>query len=445
MSATPKSAWTVYLDPRVLTIMVLGFSSGLPLALTGSTLTRRLAETGVDRATIGVFALVSMPYALKFCWAPLMDRLPVPFLSRALGRRRSWALVTQAGLLIAVAALGMCDPAVDIRAVAIAAIVVAFCSASQDIVVDAYRVEALSVERQAAGSAIYVLGYRFGMLASGAGALYIAEFFGWRVAFLVMALLTLIGVAMILVAPEPASATPEDAEAEARSMGDRFARALGGPVWLSRVAAWFELAVVQPFSRFARRDGWWLALLFIALYKAGDNVAGQMTQPFYVDLAFTKAEVASVTKVFGLWATIVGGLIGGLLVNRIGLFRGLMLGGILQMVSNLAFVALSWIGHDLTALAGVVAVENVCGGIATAAFVAYLSSLCDASFSATQYALLSSFFKIGGDAAAASSGYIASGLSWPVFFTISTAAAIPGLLALAVLARRGAFKTEPGA
>jgi len=211
---------------------------------------------------------------------------------------------------------------------------------------------------------------------------------------------------------------------------------------LGRIAAWFEIAVVQPFTRFARRDGWILALLFIALYKAGDNVAGQMTQPFYVDLSFTKAEVAGVTKVFGLWAMIVGGLVGGVMVDKLGLLRGLMIGGVLQMVSNLGFVVLAWIGHDLTALAGVVAVENVCGGIATAAFVAYLSSLCDASFSATQYALLSSFFKIGGDTAAATSGFIAGGLAWPAFFAVSTLAALPGLIVLTILARRGSFRTE---
>lgn len=442
MSAATKSSWTVYLDPKVLTIMVLGFSSGLPLALSGSTLTRRLAESGVDRATIGVFAMVSLPYALKFCWAPLIDRLPVPFLTRRLGQRRSWALLSQFGLLCAIALLGTRDPTVDVALVALAATVVAFFSASQDIVVDAYRVEALAVDKQAAGSAIYVLGYRLGMVVSGAGALYIAEFWNWEIAFDVMALTVLVGVVMILFAPEPASATPDDAEAEARAIGDRLARAAGGPEWIGRTAAWFEIAVVQPFTRFARRDGWILALLFIALYRAGDNVAGQMTQPFYVDLGFTKAEVAGVTKVFGLWAMIVGGLLGGVMVEKLGLFRGLLLGGILQMVSNLGFVALSWFGHDLTALAGVVAVENICAGVATSAFVAYLSSLCDASFSATQYALLSSFFKIGGDTAAATSGYIASGISWPAFFTASTAAALPGLVVLVILARRGAFKTE---
>jgi len=442
MPAAAKTSWTVYFDPRVLTIMVLGFSSGLPLALTGSTLTRRLAETGIDRTTIGLFAMVSLPYALKFCWAPLVDRLPLPFLTKRLGQRRSWALLAQVGLIAAIAGLGGCDPSVDVGRVATLAVIVAFLSASQDIVVDAYRVEALSVERQAAGAAIYVLGYRLGMLVSGAGALYIAEFWGWGAAFDVMAVTVLVGIAMVLAAPEPKSATPIDAEAEARAIGERLTRSVGGPEWMGRAAAWFEIAVIQPFTRFTRRDGWILALLFIALYKAGDNVAGQMTQPFYVDLGFTKAEVAGVTKVFGLWAMIVGGLVGGVMVDKLGLLRGLMVGGVLQMVSNLGFVALAWVGHDLTALAGVVAVENVCGGIATAAFVAYLSSLCDASFSATQYALLSSFFKIGGDAAAATSGFIASGLAWPAFFAASTIAALPGLVVLAFLARRGSFRTE---
>lgn len=436
MSSSFLRAAAVYFDRRVLTILFLGFSSGLPLALTGSTLNRWLSEGGVDRTTIGLFALVSMPYALKFCWAPVIDRVKLPVVGTWFGQRRSWALVAQVALVFAIIGLGSTNPVADLWWTAFCSVIVAFCSASQDIVVDAYRVEYLDENQQAAGSAIYTLGYRFGMLASGAGALYLAEVFGWRTAYAAMAVAVIIGFATTLLAREPKVIPPADAVERQRRI-TRWLEArphLHG--WRAETLAWLYGAVVAPFAQFMRRPHWIVILAFIACFKAGDVIAGQMTQPFYFELGFSKGEVAAITKIFGMWAMIVGGLFGGVIVSRVGIMRGLMIGGILQMASNLGFAALSLFGHDLTALAGVVAVENFCAGIGTTAFVAYLSSLCDASYTATQYALLSSFFKIGGDLFGASSGWLSKQVAWGEFFVISSSAAIPSLLILAWMMTR---------
>ena len=428
------SSWSqaaaVYLDRRVIAILFLGFSEGLPLALTGATLSVWLREGGISRTAIGLFALVTMPYALKFVWAPLIDRLRLPVITRRLGRRRGWALVTQAALMAALVGLGSTDPLQDLWWTALCAVVVAFCSASQDIVIDAYRVELLEEDQQAAGAAMLVLGYRFGMLASGAGALYLASFFGWHAAYYAMAGLVAVGMVTVLLTREPVvAASPEMAARERHVAAWLEARPhLHGR--RAAVLAWLYGAVVAPFAQFMTRRAWVAILAFIACYKLGDVLAGIMAAPFYVDLGFEKTEIANVTKVFGLWATIVGGLAGGVLVSRVGVLRGLLIGGIAQMVSNLGFVALAMVGRDLSMLALAVATENVCGGIATAAFVAYLSSLCNVSYTATQYALLSSFYKLGGDLFGATSGWLADQMSWPAFFLLSMGGAVPGLLIL---------------
>lgn len=430
-----RAAAAVYADRRVLMVLFLGFSSGLPLALTGATLSVWLREEGVSRAAIGLFTLVSLPYALKFVWAPLVDRLRLPLLTRLFGRRRGWALLTQAMLAAALLGLGTADPAADLWRTAALAVVVAFCSASQDIVIDAYRVESLEERHQGAGAAVYVLGYRFGMLASGAGALFIAATVGWSAAYVAMAALVGVGMLTVLLAPEPAVAASEESlqrEAHVAAWLDARPHLHG---WRAETLAWLYGAVVAPFAQFMTRRGWMLMLGFIAVYKLGDVLAGTMASTFYVDLGFSKEEIAGVTKVFGLWATIVGGLLGGLLVGRVGTIRALMLGGVLQMASNLGFAVLAEAGADVGVLAAVVAVENLCGGVATAAFVAYLSGLCDAAYTATQYALLSSFFKLGGDLLGANAGWLAEWLGWRDFFLFSTLGAAPGLVLLTLLLR----------
>ncbi len=412
------SALAVYRDRRMLCILLLGFSSGLPLALTGATLALWLAKLGIDKTTIGLFALVGIPYTLKFLWAPALDGLPLPLLTRLLGRRRGWAIVTQIALALSVLALGAVDPGAGIGLTAVLALLVSFCSASQDIVVDAYRVEILREHEQGAGAASIQIGYRVGMLASGAGALYIADGFGWMAAFWSMAALVGVGMAAILLNPEPPP--PENIEyAQHRSAGE-----------------WLSDHVIAPFADFLARPGWLAILLFILLFKFGDAVAGVMTSPFYVEIGFSLIEIANVSKVFGLGATIAGAVIGGVVVARLGIMRALVITGILQMVSNLMFVAQAAAGHDIAMLTLTIAVENLSGGMGTAAFVAYLSSLCSLAFTATQYALLSSFMAVGRTVLSSSGGWLADRMDWISFFLISTAAALPGLVLLFWMMKR---------
>ena len=423
---TPPAAWgeaaRVYLDRRVIAVLFLGFSSGLPLLLVFSTLSLWLKDEGISNTMIGLFALVRTPYTFKFLWAPLVDRVPLPVLSALLGRRRAWAVTTQVALMAAILGLASTSPALDPAMTALFAIIVAFTSASQDIVIDAYRIEILEERQQGAGAAMIVNGYRFGMLAAGAGAISLADVLSWSQVYAVMAGLVLVGVATVLLSPEPR----EPAAAEAGAP----------PAGLSAAAGWLYGAVVAPFAQFMRRDGWVFILLFIMLYKLGDAYLGVMANPFYVEMGFTKQEIAAVSKVFGLGATIVGGLIGGAIVYRHGIRRALLVGGVLMAASNLVFAAQAAVGHSVPMLMVTIAVENLTGGMGTAAFVAYLSSLCDVAYTATQYALLSSFMAFARDVLSASSGWLADQVDWVAFFLISTALAVPGLVLLVWMMRR---------
>lgn len=403
---------SLYLHPRILTVAVLGFTSGLPLALTASTLAVWLAEAGIAMTAIGLFAAIGTPYALKFLWAPLVDQSPLPWLTRKLGRRRGWLVLSQLLLMLALLLLGLSHPADNIWMTATAALIVAVLSATQDIVIDAYRVEILEEKQQGAGAAIMVFGYRIGMLASGAGALLIAESWGWFVSYSCMALLILPGMAVVLLAGEPASIKPIRHES-----------------WV----AWFNHAVIKPFSSFTRHAGWWLILLFVIFYKFGDAFAGVMTNPFLVDVGFTKSELATIVKTWGLAATLIGAFLGGSLVHRLGIWQSLWLGGLLQMGSNLMFVWQAHAGHDLFILAAVIAVENLAGGMGTAAFVAYISMVCQREYTATQYALLSALAATGRTWLSAASGGFAETMGWSGFFMFSTVLALPGLLLLSWL------------
>lgn len=413
----------VYAERPVLVVLALGFASGLPLALTGSTLTFWMAEAGADIKVIGFFAWVGIAYGWKFLWSPAIDRLPLPLLTRLLGRRRGWLVLIQALLIGAVVALGSADPAVDLRLAAFWAVVVAFLSASQDIVIDAYRVEILDERRQGAGAAVVTFGYRMAMFASGAGALVIAEFHGWFAAYAAMAALLLVGTVAVLLHGEPAGS----AAVVAGTRRD--------------VAGWLRQAVVEPFADFLARNGLVTALVilaFITLYKVGDALLGALMSPFYVGLGFQKTEVATVVKSYGLVATLAGVVAGGAVVRAVGLLRGLWICGIAQMLSNLVYILLVHAGHDLTMLAAAVTVENLTGGMGTAAFVAYLSSLCNLSYTATQYALLSSFMAQARTLLSGFAGVIQQEVGWTQFLLFTTAAAVPGLLLLAWLQRRTA-------
>jgi MFS transporter, PAT family, beta-lactamase induction signal transducer AmpG len=419
------SALRVYREPRLIAILLMGFSSGLPLALTFGTLSYWLAEIGVSLTAIGLFGLVRSSYSLKFLWSPLIDRLPIPIMTARLGRRRSWALAIQFLLALAILALGATDPQHDPAMTALAAVIVAFLSASQDIVIDAYRIELLRPEEQGAGAAATQWGYRFGMLASGAGALYAASYGGWHFAYGLMAALMLVGMVTVWFTPEPGGIRPPEP--------------LPGPTAAARVKAWLMRAVVAPFLDLLERNGGGRLLaivVFIVLYKFGDALAASMSNPLYVSLGFTKVEVATIAKVYGVIATLVGVALGGILVARWGLFRALFICGGLQAASNLMYAMQVWAGHDLLMLAFTIGGENLTGGMASSAFVAYLSGLCNRDFTATQYALLSSLATVGLNVLAASGGALAQTLGWIPFFMVSTMACVPALLLLLWLMRR---------
>jgi len=415
------SALAIYREPRLIAVLLMGFASGLPLALTFGTLSFWLSEVGISRTSIGLFALVGISYSLKFLWSPAIDRLPIPILTARLGRRRGWTLAIQPALALAILALGLTDPKSDPGATALAAVIVAFLSASQDIVIDAYRIELLRPEEQGAGAAATQWGYRFGMLVASAGALYAASFGGWSFAYGLMAGLMLVGMAAVWFTPEPG--------------GIRLLEPLPGGSALARVVAWLKRAVVAPFADMLGRRGALAILCFVILYKFGDALAGTMSNPLYVTLGFTKVEVANIGKAYGFVANLAGLAAGGVVVLRLGILPALLICGVLQMLSNLMYVLQAWAGHDLPILALTIGIENLTGGMGSAAFVAYLSGLCNLAFTATQYALLTSLAAVGRTTLSASGGALADALGWSPFFALATAACLPGLVLLAWIMR----------
>ncbi len=427
MTDPTATAWrdslAVYLRPRLLAVLFMGFSSGLPLPLTFGTLSFWLAESGVSRTTIGALALVGTAYSLKFLWAPLIDRLPLGAFSRRLGRRRAWALAIQAALAVAIFCLGLTDPKIDPWPTALVALVIAFLSASQDIVIDAYRIEILQPEEQGAGAAATQWGYRFGLMASSAGVLFAAEYAGWSFAFALMAGLMAVGALTVWFTREP----PVPADVAAPLPGDTAGE---------KAIAWVRAAVVGPFAEFASRPSWLLILVFVVLYKFGDALAGIMANPFYVAMGFSRVEVASISKIFGVFTTLAGVAAGGAVVHRYGLYRSLFICGLLQAASNLMYVLQAWVGYDTALLAVTIGLENFTGGMGSAAFVAYLSGLCNVAFTATQYALLSSLATVGRTTLSAWGGWLSEQLDWMAFFALTTLAALPGILMVVWLMRR---------
>ncbi len=421
MGGSFLSSIAIYCQPRLIAIFFLGVSSGLPLLLTASTLSVWLTEEGVNRAAIGAFGLVALPYTLKWLWSPLVDRLPIPVLTRLLGRRRGWMVFTQIGLVISLLALGTAKPVEHPIMVVLLALMVTFCSASQDIVIDAFRVEILDEKTYGAGAAMVVFGYRIGMLIAGAGALYLATFFGWFVAYACMAALVGIGLVTVLLCREPVARPPHPALSH---KGRGFKEQL-------------REAVVEPFRDFMSRPNWVWVLVFILLFKLGDAFVTRMSNPFYLAMGFSKIEIANISKVFGVIATILGGFTGGVLVNRFGIMRALLVCGLIQMFSNLVFAVQAMVGHDTSMLMVTIAVENIAGGMATAAFVAYLSSLCHISYTATQYALLSSVAKSGDTILASASGLMAQSMSWEMYFVGTSLLAAPAMIVLLWLIRKG--------
>ncbi len=386
-------------------MLALGFAAGVPLPLTAGTLRRWLSELNLPIEVIGLTATLGLAYTLKFLWAPVLDQARPP-LFRALGRRRGWLACIQPALALAIVALGLSAPTAASYGLAFTlAALVAFLSASQDIVVDAYRIEVLDEQDQGYGLALYVWGYRGALLASGAGTLLAVEYGGWALAYACSAALVGVGLLAVLLAPEPVPPV-------AQRMTPR-----------QRLRA----AVVDPFVDFLRRPGWLGILLFVMLFKLGEALAGVMTQTFYFALGFTRPELAAISSGFGLVAILAGALAGGWLIARIGIARALVLTGLGQMLSNLMYVALAQAGHDMPMLWAQVGIENFTDGMADAAFLAYLSGLTNRSFSATQYALLSSLAAFASRTLGGSAGYLAAAMSWPAFFLMTTAAALPAM------------------
>jgi PAT family beta-lactamase induction signal transducer AmpG len=420
----PRTSWLqalkVYLEPASLRMLALGFSAGLPLLLVLGTLSFWLREAGIDRTTIGHLSWVGLAYGFKWAWAPLVDRMPLPVLTRLLGRRRSWLLLSQLVIMGALAMMAFTDPKLALSPVVWSALAVAFASATQDIALDAYRIESAPTERQAALAATYQTGYRLAMIWAGAGVLWIAaraevanaalyQHQAWQTAYLVMAASMLVGVVTVLLSPEPAHATLAPAR---------------------NVAQWLQDALVAPFADFLGRYRWQAVLILglIALYRISDVVMGIMANPFYVDMGYTKDEVAAVTKVYGVIMTLVGAFIGGVLSMRVGVMRVLMLGAILSAASNLLFAWLSGHGHDVTALVFVVSADNLSSGIASAAFIAYLSSLTNVQYSATQYALFSSLMLLLPKFIAGFSGQYVDAFGYGHFFAATALLGVPVLV-----------------
>jgi PAT family beta-lactamase induction signal transducer AmpG len=421
----------VYLEPASLRMFALGFSAGLPLLLVLGTLSFRLREAGLDRTTIGYLSWVGLAYAFKWCWAPLVDRLPIPLLTRWLGRRRSWLLLSQGLIMASLVGMALSDPRTELTLVVWCALAVAFASATQDIALDAFRIESADARHQGALAATYQTGYRLAMIWAGAGVLWIAaraevapaaaaagvvaapgvlyQQAAWTTAYLVMAASMLVGVLTVLFSREPVRvALPPSKNA----------------------ADWLRSALVEPFADFLKRYGKQalLILALIGVYRISDVVMGIMANPFYVDMGYTKDEVAAVTKVFGVIMTLVGAFIGGALSLRLGVMRVLMLGAILSAASNLLFAWLAGHGHDVTALVLVISADNLSAGVASAAFIAYLSGLTNIQYSATQYALFSSMMLLAPKWLAGYSGAFVDAFDYPTFFIATACLGVPVLL-----------------
>jgi MFS transporter, PAT family, beta-lactamase induction signal transducer AmpG len=422
-----RSAIAAYTDRRVLQVLALGFSSGLPLLLTYSTLQAWLATVGVRRSTLGAIALVGTAYSFKFVWAPLIDRVPPPL---PLGRRRGWGITIQILLIGAILALGSCDPKHNLPRMAVLAVVVAFLSASQDIVIDAWRVESLSKDEQAPGAAMIQSGYRIGMLASGAGSLFIAASAGWFAAYATMAGLLVVGLLVFLFGPEPK--LPAEKAYAAHS------------VWETILHAIFK-AVIEPFRDFTQRRLWLPVLMAIFLYKMGEAMAGVMSTPLYISLGFTLPEIATASKIFGFFSIVTGALIGGVVTTRFGILRALIFCGILQSVGNLFFVLQAVGGHRIGYLALCVTAENLTGAMAGTALITWLSSLCSPAFTATQFALLSSLASLSRTVVASSGGVLSEKIGWAPFFLLTSVVGLPALLLILWIGPRDDFRKDQGA
>jgi len=438
-----REALLIYLRPRVMVMIFLGFSAGLPFLLVFSTLSAWLRDVGIARTTIGFFSWVGITYSIKVLWAPVVDRLPLFMLTRWLGKRRSWMLAAQVTIAIGLIGMALNDPHNNLNLIALFALLVAFGSATQDITIDAYRIEAVDKLLQGAMAANYVLGYRLALLVAGAGAFYLADADSWSFAYLIMAALMGIGVMTTLLISEPLHST----DRQTLKLEETLEKSVGiqsGKNTLLRLFAWFIDAVISPFVEFFQRNGWLaiLILLLIGSYRISDITMGVMANPFYLDLGFSKIEIANITKIFGFFMTIAGAGLGGVLVIRFGISRPLLLGAVMVALTNLLFAWLAVTEPNLVSLALVISVDNLSGGLASAAFIAYLSSLTNTMYTATQYALFSSVMTLPGKMIGGFSGLIVDTAGYVSFFVYAAILGVPAICLVIYLDRR--VKTDSG-
>ena len=428
MTTEPKTlhswqeALRVYTKPRILGMLFLGFSAGLPFLLVFSTLSAWLSEADVSRTTIGFFSWIGIMYSIKVLWAPVVDRVPLPLLTKLFGQRRSWLLLAQSGIATGLLLLAFTKPENSLQLFALYALMVAFSSATQDVVIDAYRIEAVEKEYQAAMAATYVLGY-------------MADFINWQAAYITMAALTGVGIATTLIIREPEHQIKTETLALEEQLINKIEAKVHVKGFNQKVTEWFTSAVISPFAEFFHRTGKYaiLILLLIGTYRITDITMAVMANPFYLDLGFSKSEIASITKMFGFFLTIFGVALGGILVMRFGIMRILLLGGVLVIASNLLFAWLSQIGPEITMLAVVISADSLAGGIATAVFIAYLSSLTNTAYTATQYALFSSLMTLFPKIIAGFSGIIVDAYGYLAFYIYSSLLGLPALLIIIYL------------
>jgi len=425
----------------VLSIFSMGISSGFPLTLILSTLGFWLAQEGISAKTIGLLSLATLPYSIKFIWAPLIDRLQLPGLGGRFGRRRSWLFFIQSGLFLSVLFLGSTNPAENAGLTALAAVLVGFMSASQDIVLDAYRIEILKDEELPAGAAMIQYGYRIGNLIAGAGGLALAAIYGWHVTYYILAFMVLFGAVPALLMGEPATKNQDLIEQETEKVAKFLDVESTGPSIWTMLAENIYLSVIVPFKEFMTRKGWLLVLLFIILLKVGDGMASVMTSKLITDLGFTNEEIIFANKSVGFVALMIGVFVGGLVLKIFGTYRGLLFSAVLMAISNLSFAVLAELGHSVPFLAFTIGFENLATGMGGTVAIAYLSGLCNLAYTATQYALLSSLASVGRGFLAAPSGFGYDEWGAAVFFIFTTFAAIPAIILLMVMKRRG-FVTE---
>lgn len=437
-----REAWLSYARREVVTLFFLGFAAGLPYLLVFSTLSAWLRDMGIAHSTIGFFSWVGITFSIKVLWAPIVDRTRIPLL-HALGRRRSWMLLAQLCIALSLAGMAITNPIESIAQLALLAVLVAFASATQDIAIDAFRIESADAEYQGAMAAMYIFGYRFALLVSGAGALYIADFHDWQLAYLSMAALMSVGIITVLLIREPERSEQIDPALEERVV-QFLSRSAHLPQWYRKALAWLIGALVCPFIDFFSRNGKTalIILLLIGIYKLSDITMGVMANPFYLDLGFSKSEIGSVAKLFGFFMLMGGTALGGILVVRFGLLHPLLLGAVLVASTNLLFALMAVSEPTIVLLAVVISADNVSGGLATAVFIAYLSSLTNTQYTATQYALFSSVMTLPAKFLGGFSGVVVEGVGYAWFFIYASAIGLPAIVLVWWLLRKSAVSGE---